>query len=144
MPSDYDALIQMTRGLHHIHNNNFIHRDIKPENILISLPSADGVQLKISDFGLCKPVSLKGSASMSAVKGTRSWLAPELLKCLDMDPEQFLHQSQNISTDIFALGCVFYYYLTRGFHPFGEVFYLVMPRIAEGKFDLTGTSQKIF
>ena len=144
VPSDHDALIQMTSGLHHIHNNQFIHRDIKPENILISLPSATNeVQLKISDFGLCKPVSLNGSTSMSDVKGSRRWFAPELFECLDMDNEEFLRQRQNISTDIFALGCVFYHYLTRGLHPFGREVYLIMPNIAEGKFDLSGTSQKI-
>ena len=138
MPRDHEALRQMASGLLHIHNNNFIHRDIKPENILISLPSdSSAVQLKISDFGLCKPTTLRGSASISSVKGTYRWLAPELLPLLDEDEKELVTR-QCKSTDIFALGCVFFYYATRGRHPFGEEVHSVTVRISDGDFDLSG------
>ena len=35
-----------------MHAANFIHRDIKPDNLLLD---RDG-HMKLSDFGLCKPV----------------------------------------------------------------------------------------
>jgi serine/threonine kinase 38 len=39
-------------ALETIHRHNFIHRDIKPDNLLLS---RDG-HMKLSDFGLCKPI----------------------------------------------------------------------------------------
>ena len=127
----------MASGLHYIHQHQFIHRDIKPENVLISVPSRENpsVQLKISDFGFCKPVSLHGSASMSDVRGTENWYAPELIPFVGSD---CLAGRCNVLSDIFSMGCVFYYFLTRGKHPFGEARYLIMFRIEAGNHDLKG------
>lgn len=41
-------------ALESIHANNYIHRDIKPDNLLLD----QGGHLKLSDFGLCKPVDV--------------------------------------------------------------------------------------
>lgn len=41
-------------ALESIHKHNYIHRDIKPDNLLLGV---DG-HMKLSDFGLCKPVDL--------------------------------------------------------------------------------------
>lgn len=38
-----------------IHFNNYIHRDIKPDNLLLDIHG----HLKLSDFGLCKPVDVQ-------------------------------------------------------------------------------------
>lgn len=45
-------LAQTVQALETIHAHNFIHRDIKPDNLLLD---KDG-HMKLSDFGLCKPV----------------------------------------------------------------------------------------
>ncbi|KAK9811663.1 hypothetical protein WJX72_007923 [[Myrmecia] bisecta] len=37
-----------------IHKHNYIHRDIKPDNLLLDA----GGHMKLSDFGLCKPVDV--------------------------------------------------------------------------------------
>jgi serine/threonine protein kinase len=136
LPPEGESLYQMASGLHYIHQQQFIHRDIKPENILISFPLSwnSSVQLKISDFGFCKPVSVRGTMSLSGIRGTFRWLAPELLPFLG---KEGLSERGNISSDVFSMGCVFGYFLTRGIHPFGQETFLVMARISEGNSDLS-------
>lgn len=41
-------------GIEAIHKNNYIHRDIKPDNLLLDREG----HVKLSDFGLCKPVDV--------------------------------------------------------------------------------------
>ncbi len=41
-------------ALESIHKNSYIHRDIKPDNLLLDHAG----HLKLSDFGLCKPVDV--------------------------------------------------------------------------------------
>jgi len=50
-----------------------LHRDIKPENILLD----EDFCPKISDFGLAKLVERERSLSVSNVKGTPGYMAPE-------------------------------------------------------------------
>lgn len=41
-------------GVNYIHEKNLIHRDLKPENlIVVNHKEADGLEVKIIDFGLC-------------------------------------------------------------------------------------------
>ncbi|XP_015787944.1 eukaryotic translation initiation factor 2-alpha kinase 1-like [Tetranychus urticae] len=89
---DYDAaidiMIQILRGVQHLHEHNLIHRDIKPQNILFS---SAGV-VKIADFGLTTINDLPESIADVAKKGpgkkrkrtqglgTKTYSAPEQLK----------------------------------------------------------------
>ncbi|KAM8960391.1 serine/threonine-protein kinase/endoribonuclease IRE2 [Pelodytes ibericus] len=109
-------LHQTMSGLAHLHSLNIVHRDLKPCNILISQPSAHGRQRAvISDFGLCKKLSVgRNSFSLrSGIPGTEGWIAPEVLRD---GPKQ----NPTSSVDIFSAGCVFYYVLASGRHPFGD------------------------
>jgi serine/threonine protein kinase len=125
MPKKVEVLYQLAIGLDYIHKMKFIHRDIKHENVLIWVNPENGeVLTKWADFGLSKPVNERGSCSMSGVRGTFDWLAPELLKLLDdaaaNEDGGEKKQRETIQTDVFAEGLVFGYYLTDGLHPFGS------------------------
>ncbi|KAL0558029.1 hypothetical protein IC582_006592 [Cucumis melo] len=45
-------------AIHSIHQHNYIHRDIKPDNLILDKNG----HLKLSDFGLCKPLDDKYSS----------------------------------------------------------------------------------
>jgi serine/threonine protein kinase len=126
MPPTFDVLYQLAVGLEYIHKSGLVHRDIKPENILIWVnPENEEVLMKWADFGLSKPVNERGTFTMSGVKGTEHWFAPELLKLLedeDVQNELEAKQRGTIKTDVFAEGLVLGYYLTDGLHPFGPRF----------------------
>ncbi|EJU01341.1 hypothetical protein DACRYDRAFT_79919 [Dacryopinax primogenitus] len=141
------ALMQITKGLRHLHSLKIVHRDIKPQNILISQNKRGELRMLISDFGLCKKLELdqtsflptQGSGPQAA--GTAGWRAPEILRGdVNLDPqsaessfngreggEQKESSSSSgtrltKSVDIFALGCLFYYTLSGGEHPYGDRF----------------------
>jgi serine/threonine protein kinase len=54
----------------------------------------------------------------SGVKGTNTWLAPELLRKL-MENEKKLGRG-TVKSDVFALGLVFAYLLLKGHHLYGS------------------------
>uniref|UniRef100_A0A8C2W136 non-specific serine/threonine protein kinase n=1 Tax=Chinchilla lanigera TaxID=34839 RepID=A0A8C2W136_CHILA len=110
------VLQQLTSGLAHLHSLHIVHRDLKPGNILIAGPDSQGQgRVVLSDFGLCKklPAGRCSFSLRSGIPGTEGWMAPELLQLQPPD-------SPTSAVDIFSAGCVFYYVLSRGGHPFGE------------------------
>jgi serine/threonine-protein kinase/endoribonuclease IRE1 len=122
MPPDGLILYQIANGLHYIHSRNLVHRDVKPDNILISLTTP--IQMKLSDFGLVKKTSPRGTFTQhSGLKGTLNWMAAEILELLNDDSRDDSASKEiphgTIQSDTFAAGCVFFYFLTRGKHPFG-------------------------
>ncbi|MDD5593903.1 MAG: serine/threonine-protein kinase [Candidatus Margulisbacteria bacterium] len=92
-------LRQIAGGVQFLHGIGLLHNDLKPDNILI----VDDRELKIIDFGAATPypAGLYG--------GTPMFSSPEKL---------FMHQIDRRS-DIFSLGIIFYYMLTRE-HPFAS------------------------
>ncbi|OAX79936.1 IRE protein kinase [Emergomyces africanus] len=141
-----DVLWQITAGVRYLHSLKIVHRDLKPQNILVAAPKlrtgSSALRLLISDFGLCKKLEDNQSsfrATTAHAAGTSGWRAPELLVDDDQttsNPANWDNQSADSSEpavvdpqtnrratraiDIFSLGCVFYYVLTRGGHPFDK------------------------
>lgn len=78
---------------------NIVHRDVKPENILVN----DIGDYKLADFGVAR--SLESTRGSLSVKGTPSYMAPEIyrgaLKKTDMDAAA--------RADIYSLGLVLYW-----------------------------------
>lgn len=140
MPSTQDALHQLAIGLEYIHSKGLVHRDVKPENALIWVSkdddqccaSVDGskqfVSLKWADFGLSKTVKETGTFTMSGIRGTRNWFAPEILNTMRKRKNQSDEMESNetksrgtVKSDVFSEGLVFGYYLLDGQHLFGAV-----------------------
>ncbi|KFZ14636.1 hypothetical protein V502_05977 [Pseudogymnoascus sp. VKM F-4520 (FW-2644)] len=140
-----NVLYQITNGLQHLHNLRIVHRDLKPQNILVSMGKDGRPRLLVSDFGLCKKLEGEQSsfrATTAHAAGTSGWRAPELLLDDDLREgsvtamESTLSSSHSTSgiplisadlmpnrratraIDIFSLGLVFFYVLTKGSHPF--------------------------
>jgi serine/threonine protein kinase len=128
MPPEAEVLLQLAKGLEHIHKNGLVHRDIKPENVLIWVnPQTNQVLMKWADFGFSKQVNERGTFTMSGVRGTFNWLAPELLEILDdqSPAETEIQKRGTVKSDVFAEGLVFGYFLSKGVHPFGTSSYQI-------------------
>ncbi|KAF2312521.1 hypothetical protein GH714_034948 [Hevea brasiliensis] len=97
-------------GLVHLHELGIIHRDLKPQNVL--LLKERSLCAKLSDMGISK--RLLGDTSSLGYNatgcGSSGWQAPE----------QLLHGRQTRAVDLFSLGCVLFFCITGGRHPFGD------------------------
>eukprot|EP00826_Nyctotherus_ovalis_P029311 TRINITY_DN2312_c0_g4_i3.p1 TRINITY_DN2312_c0_g4~~TRINITY_DN2312_c0_g4_i3.p1 ORF type:complete len:678 (-),score=169.58 TRINITY_DN2312_c0_g4_i3:297-2330(-) len=109
-------------GLKFLHANRIVHRDLKPQNILISRRR----RAKISDMGLCKQLTNIERSFETNAMGTWGWQPAEVLS----------KQRQNSSIDIFSMGCILYYSLSGGKHPFGDKFSRES-NILQGKYSLS-------
>lgn len=90
---------QACQGLYYAHTfrdkltgqeTNIIHRDISPHNIMLTYDGA----VKIIDFGIAKSQTNSESTQAGTIKGKLSYLAPEYLEGMELDPRY----------DQFALG----------------------------------------
>ena len=97
-----EILVQTCRGLQAAHERGLVHRDLKPSNIFV----LEDDSAKIIDFGV---VHLTGSHSVTGIKGTLQYMAPEQL---ELQPASAL-------SDLFSLGVVGYEALT-GRKPFAR------------------------
>ncbi|KAL2072782.1 hypothetical protein VTL71DRAFT_12125 [Oculimacula yallundae] len=139
-----NVLYQITNGLQHLHKLRIVHRDLKPQNILVAMGKDGRPRLLVSDFGLCKKLEGEQSsfrATTAHAAGTSGWRAPELLLDDDakdgrahqamvdastdgnsgsivLNPDLLPNRRATRAIDIFSLGLVFFYVLTKGSHPF--------------------------
>lgn len=121
--------VQSLEGLIAAHSTGLIHRDLKPANLmLVWLPSGK-FQVKILDFGLAKFSQAPAGQTMDHEDSI-------LGSIYFMTPEQFERAPLDARTDLYSLGCIFYFTLA-GKYPFrgkspvdvmtGHLFHRVTP-----------------
>lgn len=94
-----ELMAKILEALQYVHDRHRIHRDIKPSNIMLR---QDG-SVCVIDFGIAKDARIGGTGhTVGRVIGTDGYMSPEQANGLHID-----HR-----TDIYSLGCVFYYLLT--------------------------------
>jgi serine/threonine protein kinase len=106
---------QIAQGLQYAHRKGMVHRDIKPANILVQ-PDEEGDDgpgtAKLTDFGLARLQESGGRSDSelgtiltkpNTVMGTPDYIAPEQARSL--------HKA-DIRSDLYSLGCTFYFLLT--------------------------------
>jgi serine/threonine protein kinase len=83
--------------------------------------------MKWGDFGLSKQVNERGTYTMSEVKGTYNYYAPEILKLIDEESSNKYYEKKRgtVKSDVFAEGLVFGYFVMDGLHPFGASNYQI-------------------
>ena len=100
-----DAAQQTLEALIAAHQAGMIHRDLKPQNIMRTRLASGAWQYKILDFGLARFVA---QPTVQSMEGNKSIYG----SILYIAPEQLRHQPLDARTDIYAMGCVFYYLLS--------------------------------
>ncbi|XP_020690310.1 serine/threonine-protein kinase tricorner isoform X2 [Dendrobium catenatum] len=71
-------IAQSVLAIESIHKHNYIHRDIKPDNLLLDKNG----HLKLSDFGLCKPIDCR---ILSTLNENEPMTDEELKESMDID-----------------------------------------------------------
>ncbi|XP_024029810.1 serine/threonine-protein kinase/endoribonuclease IRE1a [Morus notabilis] len=108
-------------GLVDLHNSRIIHRDLKPENVLI-IGKSSGLCAKLSDMGISRQLRDNKSSLTNNISrcGTMGWKAKECLLADERPPVISSDQRLTTAMDLFSLGCLLFFCITRGIHPFGE------------------------
>ncbi len=99
------VILHCARALEYAHNHGMVHRDVKPDNILIGSKG----EVKITDFGMVKKEDDDLLLTQTGHAVGTPWYMP-------------LEQAKNAKetdrrSDIYALGCMLYCFLT-GMPPF--------------------------
>ena len=87
-----------------------MHRDIKPSNVMVTWLPSGRFQIKVLDFGLAK---LSQTPALQTIDHGDSIMGSIYF----MAPEQFDREPLDGRTDLYSLGCLYYYGLT-GSYPF--------------------------
>lgn len=96
-----EALVTVSRAVHHAHQRGFLHRDLKPGNIMMD---GNGTAY-VMDFGLARRLDDSNSITVSGeVLGTPSFMSPEQARG-DL-------RGLSIASDVFSLGAIVYWVLT--------------------------------
>jgi len=94
--------LKILKGINFSHKKNIIHRDIKPENIMISR----GGKIKIMDFGIASIIDeVHNLTTTGSVMGSPMFMSPEHLTDEKIDKQ----------SDLFSLGIILYWMLTKAY-----------------------------
>jgi serine/threonine-protein kinase len=90
--------VSLSRALEHAHFRRVVHRDIKPGNVMLSRAG----QVKLTDFGIAKDLTMDDLTRQGLVVGTLSYLAPE----------QILGGRAEPRSDLYSLGVLLFQLLS--------------------------------
>jgi len=109
--TDFEQFVYQTcEGMIAAQTAGLLHRDLKPSNLMVIWLPSGKFQVKILDFGLAK-------FSQTPTEQTSDQEDGILGSIYFMAPEQFERAPLDMRTDMYSLGCVYYYALTQQ-HPF--------------------------
>lgn len=117
---------QMLSAIAASHSHNVLHCDLKPGNIMLCQLPGNQYEVKILDFGMA-PEAVKPPEERS---GTGKLVGSIFF----MAPEQFDSGQVSPQTDVYALGCLFYFLLTGCYPFYGETSVQVMAAHMTGSF----------
>jgi serine/threonine protein kinase len=116
MPSDAQVLCQITKGLLYLHVDDCSHGNLTPRTILIASSQPVRMMIKLSEFGLSK-----FGDQCDEEQGEEQELCKRKYWRLDETTDNNQTPTPiDYNQDIFAAGCLCFYFLTRGVHPFGD------------------------
>ena len=105
-----EVALQTQEALIAAQDLDLVHRDIKPTNVMVTWLPSGRFQVKLVDFGLAKfspKPSLQTIDHGDSVFGSIHFMAPEQFERIPLDKR----------TDMYSMGCV-YYYTLAGVYPF--------------------------
>lgn len=129
LEKDFISVVEQSlEGIIAAHSGGLVHSDLKPENFMITWWPSGRFQLKLLDFGI--------SSYVNAAEDHEAEAGGELLGSIYfMAPEQFKRKGIDQRTDIYSLGCVYYYALS-GNYPFdGDTPAQVMASHLQNRFE---------
>lgn len=104
---DFVAIVEQTlEPMIAAHSQDLLHRDIKPANIMLQWLITGRFQIKVLDFGLAKfsqQPSRQTLDQTGSFLGSIDYIAPEQIDLKPLDAR----------TDLYSLGCVYYYALAQ-------------------------------
>ena len=103
-----ECLKQVTSALVYLHEHGICHRDIKPDNILLACSNPP--RFVLADFNIAKHEGSVASMTVN-LAGSPGYIAREIHEGVTRFPAK---------ADVFSLGCVFHFTLTKMGHPFGS------------------------
>ena len=100
VPESVTVARQVAAALGYAHGAGLVHRDIKPANILLVVNDHDGIEVKVTDFGIAKAGYASGVdlTRTGIVLGTPKYVSPEQIRGGQPDGR----------TDLYSLGVVLY------------------------------------
>ena len=110
-------------AVQYLHAKSIVHRDLKPENIFYCLsPHRDRIEkVVVGDFGISKTTTEDICSISSWQVGTLGYISQEVWNQLKENDDPNFRKRMTLKSDIFAMGCIFYYTVTGGKNPFGKI-----------------------